>query len=196
KIKKGQNEERRTETLRQDPKEAREWVGSHPNMQLRHLTLTSGGPPTRVSMEGGPKSVLCLNLPIVRLFCHICKRKEAFGPVWYQDATNEMLKPRRGEEKVGLNFDVSNIRLYFIAYQCQYCEGAPEGFLVRKTGWTFSLDGRSPMEHIELPKYIPENEAGLFRDAMIGWYAGKKLAAAFYLRCFIEQFARRQTAMT
>ncbi len=196
KVKIDRIEEFRREALRRVPKEARGSVASRIETELQHLlSLTSGGFPTRVSMEGGPKLVLCLNLPIVRLFCHTCKRKEPFGPVWYQDATNEMLKLRR-DEKIGRNFDVSNIRLYFFAYQCQYCEGAPEGFLVRKTGWMFSLDGRSPMEHIELPKYIPENEAGLFRDSMIGWYAGKKLAAVFYLRCFIEQFARRQTAMT
>jgi hypothetical protein len=60
-----------------------------------------------------------------------------------------------------------NIRRYFVAYQCQYCEGAPEGFLVRKTGWIFALDGRSPMEHIELPKYIPENEAGRRRQTSL-----------------------------
>src|SRR5437763_9991512 len=94
KVKIERIEELRTETLRRVPKEARDWVASNIQMQLRyHLSLTSGGTPTRVSMEGGPKSVLCLNLPIVRLFCHTCKRKEAIGPVWYQDATNEMLKP-------------------------------------------------------------------------------------------------------
>src|SRR5439155_7670173 len=48
---------------------------------------------------------------------------------------------------------------------------------------------------IELPSYIPKKEQSLYRDAMIAWYAGKKLAAVFYIRCFIEQFARRQTAM-
>jgi hypothetical protein len=51
------------------------------------------------------------------------------------------------------------------------------------------------MEHIELPRYIPKTEAHLFRDAMIAWHAGKNLAAVFYLRCFIEQFARRQTGL-
>jgi hypothetical protein len=197
KVKIDRIEELRTETLRRVPKEGRdrELVASNIETQLRHhLVLTSGGPPTRVSMEGGPKSVLCLNLPIVRLFCHTCKKNEAFAPVWYQDATNEMLKLRR-DEQVGRNFDFSNIRLYFVAYQCQYCEGAPEGFLVRKTGWIFSLDGRSPMEHIELPAYIPTKEQSLYRDGLIASYAGKQLAAVFYLRCFIEQFARRQTGM-
>ena len=98
-------------------------------------------------MEGGPKLYLCLLFPTVRLFCHSCKRKEAFGPAWYQDATNEILKP--GGTKIGRNFDLSSVRLYFIAYQCQYCKGAPEGFLVRKAGCrAFSLDGRSPMEEI------------------------------------------------
>lgn len=192
KVKIDSVEQIRVEALRRAPKEAQEWVNDTLTSRLAHqLDVSIGGYPTRVNMEGGPKLYLCLKFPIVRLFCHNCKRKEAFGPAWYQDATNEMLKLRR-DEKIGRNYDISNVRVYFIAYQCQYCKGAPEGFLVRKTGWTFSLDGRSPMEHIELPKYIPDKESGLFRDAMIAYHAGKWLAAVFYLRCFIEQFARRQ----
>lgn len=44
-----------------------------------------------------------------------------------------------------------------------------------------------------VPIYIPKPEQPLYRDAVIAIHAGKTLAALFYLRTFIEQFARRQT---
>ncbi len=49
------------------------------------------------------------------------------------------------------------------------------------------------MEHIDPPKFIPKSEGDLYGDAIIAWHGGKRLGACFYLRCFIEQFARRQT---
>lgn len=47
------------------------------------------------------------------------------------------------------------------------------------------------MEYVDVPKCIPKEERNLFRDAMIAAHGGKILAALFYLRVFIEQFARR-----
>jgi hypothetical protein len=52
------------------------------------------------------------------------------------------------------------------------------------------------MEQVEVPKYIPKEERLLFRDALIAAHGGKILAALFYLRVFIEQFARRVTGET
>ena len=46
----------------------------------------------------------------------------------------------------------------------------------------------------ELPNFIPKRSQVLPR-AVIAENAGKRLAAVFYLRCFIEQVARRQTGM-
>jgi len=99
----------------------------------------------------------------------------------------------KGHDVAESRFNLREIQVFFIAYQCQHCQGAPAGFLIRKEGWRFSLDGRSPMEEIQLPTYIPKEEQHFFRDAMIARFAGKHLAAIFYLRTFIEQFARRQT---
>ena len=47
------------------------------------------------------------------------------------------------------------------------------------------------MEEIQLPSFVPKPERHLYRDAVIAFNAGKTLAALFYLRSFIEQFARR-----
>src|SRR5437867_303254 len=80
--------------------------------------------------------------------------------------------------------------------QCQRCLGRPEAFIVERDGWRLSLHGRSPMEHVEVPKYIPKKEREHFRDALIAVHGGKVLAGLFYLRTFMELFARRATGET
>jgi hypothetical protein len=86
-----------------------------------------------------------------------------------------------------------NFQLLFLVFQCQRCKSDPEGFLVRRDGHSLYLEGRSPIEHVNIPAYIPKKESRLFSDAVIAFNAGKILAGLFYLRSFIEQFARRQT---
>lgn len=135
-------------------------------------------------------------LPRVRLVCAgpKCGGRQTFKAVWYQDATNEVLKAAtHGGSETAPNPGTE--QLFFVAYQCQLCQGPPEGFLIRRNGWRFSLDGRSPIEEIQVPGYIPKKEKDLYRDAIIAHFAGKQLAAVFYLRVFIEQFARRQTGL-
>jgi hypothetical protein len=55
--------------------------------------------------------------------------------------------------------------------------------------------GRSPIEYVELPPFIPKQEQKWFREAIITFQSGKILAGLFYLRTFVEQFARRKTGM-
>jgi hypothetical protein len=173
----------------------RPWASEHiQSVVNQRLTLTSGAPLLAAARGQEPQVVPALVLRNVRLFCQNCNERQTFKPVWYQDAANDLLRQAaHGEAEI--NFDPARLQLFFIAYQCEHCHGAPEGFLVRRDGWRFSLDGRSPMEHIQLAAHIPKKEGHLFRDALIARFAGKQLAAVFYLRTFIEQFARRQTGM-
>ena len=53
-----------------------------------------------------------------------------------------------------------------------------------------------PNEHVDVPKYIPKQERDHFRDALIAVHGGKPLAGLFYLRMFMELFARRATGET
>ena len=66
-------------------------------------------------------------------------------------------------------------------------------FLVKRDGTDLIIEGRSPIEHIELPAFIPKEEKHWFRDAVVAFQTGKVLAALFYLRTFVEQVARRMT---
>ena len=142
------------------------------------------------TIQGTAVPILQLHHP--KLYCSTCDRREAFAPVWSIDFTAQTLKTKANNSvPPPLGF-----QLLLLVYKCQSCLGTPEGFLVRREGWTFSLQGRSPMEHVEVPTYIPKDERRFFRDALIAFNSGKTLAGIFYLRTFIEQFARRVTGKT
>jgi hypothetical protein len=134
----------------------------------------------------------------VKLFCRACQRREAYRCLLAKDVTSELdYAYHTGQFTPPLNIR-KDFQLFVFAYRCEGCagKGKPEAFLLRREGWTFSLDGRSPIEHVEIPGFIPEKERRLYRDAVIANNAGKTLAAIFYLRSFIEQFSRRVTGLT
>lgn len=166
-----------------------EWA----DRQLPDIRFLLPNEPTTQTLElialiqGVEAPVLRLHHP--KLFCSACDRREAFAPVWSIDYAAQSKPKNSSPTPVGF-------QLLLLVYQCQSCLGTPEGFLVRREGWSFSLQGRSPMEHVEVPNYIPKDERKFFRDALIAFGSGKTLAAVFYLRTFIEQFARRVTGMT
>jgi hypothetical protein len=156
----------------------------------RGIALVSKMPPFAEMMLG--KSALVLIPTNVKLFCNKCSRSEAFAPVWYKDVTGDL---RQKSEPLRMP---PELQFFCFAFQCQSCAGVPElqSFLIRYEDFQMSVHGRSPIEHIELPPYIPKAERDWFRDALIALHGGKTLAALFYLRTFIEQFARRQTGLT
>lgn len=177
------------------PKEQRATIETSISKILRgRITLSTGSFRTVPFRHGEPEIVMLgLTLLNVRLFCVTCDGVMVFRPIWYRDVSNEIDRLAQPDFVEVLTGDVRTNQLFFITLQCQHCKGLPEGIIIRREGWKFSLDGRAPTEHIAVPDYIPKPETHLYRDSLIGWYAGKKLAAVFYLRAFIEQFARRQT---
>jgi hypothetical protein len=135
-----------------------------------------------------------LILPHVSIFCKNCERREAFAPIWHSELISEI----RTSISSGLSKPIAldeDFQIFSLVYQCQRCLGTPESFLVRREGWTLSLQGRSPMERVEVPSYIPRIESKFYRDAVIAFNSGKTLAGLFYLRTFIEQFGRRITGI-
>jgi hypothetical protein len=142
---------------------------------------------------------LQLWLPVknVKLFCVKCDAREAFRPIWYSDITLELHAKHKTQQVLGTEtFKIlfpTDFQLFVLVFQCQRCESLPAAFIVKRVGTDLVLEGRSPIEHIELPKFIPKEELKWFRDGVIAFQTGKVLAALFYLRTFIEQFARRKT---
>ena len=146
--------------------------------------------------EPGHRLVLCLIVTNVKLFCSNCGTREAFRPVWFSDITDSLKTVAGKNDGFKSSFDIAfneTFQLFILVFQCQRCEGLPETFLVKRDEFALVLEGRSPIEHIELPNFIPKDEKHWFRDAVIAFQSGKTLAGLFYLRTFIEQFARRKT---
>lgn len=147
-----------------------------------------------VEHSGVETPALTLSVQNPKLFCAECGSGEVFKPLWYRNLASELNHPvayplAGRSQSLGEQFP--GFELIFIALQCQLCCGKPDAFIVRKKGWRLILEGRSPMEHVEVPSFVPKPERNLFRDALIASHGGKILAALFYLRVFIEQFARR-----
>jgi hypothetical protein len=130
----------------------------------------------------------------VTMFCRTCDRREAFRPILYKDLSVELGQLPSAGIVPSLKLPAGFQELV-VVYQCQRCEGPPETVLVRRKGWSLSLDGRSPMASVEVPPYVPKKENEFFRDAVIATGSGRTLAGLFYLRTFIEQFGRRAAGM-
>jgi hypothetical protein len=144
-------------------------------------------------------NVLQLFIPVrnVKLFCQKCDAREAFKPILYSDVTFELLSKHNTQRVMRTEtFKIlysTDFQLFVLVFQCQRCEFIPTVFIVKREGTDLMLEGRSPIEYVELPKFIPKEERKWFRDGVIAFQSGKVLAALFYMRTFIEQFARRKT---
>jgi hypothetical protein len=140
--------------------------------------------------EPGHIPIVCLIVGNVKLFCSKCNAREAFRPIWFSEVTQSLrqnqlhpLAPitQDSSAKYKIAFG-DTFQLFCLVYQCQHCEGKPEVFLVKRDGVDLVLEGRSPIEHVELPSFIPKEEKHWFRDAVIAFQSGKILAGLFYLR--------------
>ena len=120
----------------------------------------------------------------VKIFCGSCGDAEAFKATWAQECSTPFP-----------DLDAPN-QLFAFSYECQRCFSFIQGFMVRRKGWDFYLEGRSPIEQVLVEPYIPKKEARFLKDAILARNSGKLLAAFLYLRVFIEQFGRRLTGIT
>ncbi len=148
---------------------------------------------TQVYFEQGTEGTeyhTTLLLNNAKMFCQLCRGSESFAPVVYRDLEGLL----NDEQTASTLFPPEQV--LFLTYECQHCHNHQISVIVYRNGWDLSLQGRFPMEQIELPRYIPKREQHLFRDTLIAMHGGKVLAALFYLRTFIEQFARRVTGIT
>lgn len=153
---------------------------SNVNLQLSETQIVENNVP-----------VPTLLLQNVKLFCSQCKQRETFSITWHKDATAEVDAKSQADHRIaGVPLQ---IQLFLLVYQCETCKSVPVSFLLKRARWKLSIEGRSPIEEVEVPTFIPETEATFFRDATIAAQTGNVLAGLFYLRVFIEQFARRQT---
>jgi hypothetical protein len=168
-----------------------DWVLTFPHLRFYASTrmLTEPG-----KQPGARDPLPTLILVNVKLFCIKCGTREVFSPIHNQDPLLEIHRQASAHYTYTAEKIAEKFQWFFVTYQCQHCKHEMISVLVRRQGWHLSVHGRSPMERIELPVYIPKKEEHLYRDTLVAMHSGKVLASLFYLRTFIEQFARRLTS--
>jgi hypothetical protein len=124
--------------------------------------------------------------PTVKLFCRTCKRLEAYNFLYGNDILSEYTKAIELSE-------LENQQVFSLTYQCQSCKSLPEVFMVRRNGMKLVQSGRTPMEEIEVPSFLPKEQKKYFSDAIVAFNSGQILAGNFLLRTFVEQYIRGQS---
>lgn len=124
--------------------------------------------------------------PDIKLYCKKCERLEPFNNYSATCVFNSS-DPACGGIPAGLSF----VQVYVLSYLCQSCKAIPDVFLVHRLGAKITLVGRAPMEHVEVPRFIPKDISKYFSGARIAHQSGQTLAALFLLRTLCEQWVRK-----
>ncbi len=119
--------------------------------------------------------------PIVKIYCRQCNRVEPFH------VTTARVIGTYQSVAVGSGSH-SPLQNYELSYRCQSCRGVPQVFLVRREGNKLTLCGRSPIEHVDVPRVIPKAVRNFYSSAIVAFQSGQVLAANFLLRTLIEQW--------
>jgi len=151
-----------------------EWTVKNPGGR-RSLPMIDPSQTTYISIEFVP--------PTIKLFCPTCKRIEAYNFIYGHDLLEEFAKTKGSSAP-------ENEQVFSLAYQCQSCKSIPEIFLVRRDDLKLVQSGRTPMEEIEVPSFLPKKHKKYFSDAIIAFNSGQTLAGNFLLRAFVEQYVR------
>ncbi len=128
-----------------------------------------------VSLEVSP--------PPIKVYCQVCKRVEAYN---FLHGTDLLAKTMDFAFRKQLEHE----QIFALSYQCQSCKSIPEVFLIRRSHNKLTLSGRTPMEFVPVPKFIPKRHKKYFSDAVIAFNSGQILAAKSLLRTFLEQYVR------
>jgi hypothetical protein len=134
--------------------------------------------------SGVKVSPFCFETPDVKLFCHRCDRVEAANSISSTDFFQRESTPR---------FFYSSgqrVQVFVFSFLCQSCKSVPEVFLVRRQGLKLTHSGRAPIEHIDVPRVIPNPVKDYYSGAVVAHQSGQSLAGIFLLRTIIEQWAR------
>jgi hypothetical protein len=129
-------------------------------------------------------SPFCFETPDIKLFCHKCERVEPVNSISSTDFFQRESTPRY------FLTSGQRVQVFVFSFLCQSCKSVPEVFLVRRQGLKLTHSGRSPIEHIDVPRVIPNPVKGYYSGAVVAHQSGQTLAGIFLLRTVIEQWAR------
>lgn len=95
-----------------------------------------------------------------------------------------------GREVIDTFSDELPIQIFTMNYLCQGCKDSLLVYLVRREGLKISINGRSPIESVQLPSFLPKDQRRFISDGIVAFRSGQVLAGIFLLRTFIEQYVR------
>lgn len=124
---------------------------------------------------------MVLSVPTVRTFC----QNQNCGGLWPHNACQDPSWLRsRSISGNGMQ------QIFVLQYECQNCKGEPVSYLVKRDGAKITLTGRSPIEKVNVPNFIPKNLRKYYRGALVAFNSGANLPAIFMLRTMVEQHMR------
>lgn len=126
-------------------------------------------------------SQFAFSLPPLRLLCSTCHDIEAFNFYGNWSAEETVSLNRTGEQ------------VFWFPLQCQSCKNSVIVLLVHRIGRKITLVGRSEIEEVQVPPFIPKVQSRFYSQAIIAYQAGHALAGLFLLRTVIEQHMRAVT---
>jgi hypothetical protein len=128
---------------------------------------------------------LYFSFPTTKLFCPTCKRIEAYNPEYGEDYV-----PHSYSQTTFTCDEKDPSQVFVVAYRCQSCKTSPEVFLIYRKLDKLTLTGRSIIEQVSVPSFIPKKIADHYEGALVAHQTGYTLAGLFLLRTCIEQYAR------
>jgi hypothetical protein len=118
----------------------------------------------------------------IRNYCRHCESIEPYNFINGGDIISD------------INSEISDIQIFVLSYECQGCKNIPEVFLVRREGMKIILSGRSPMEQVIVPRFIPKKQSEYISNAIVAFDSGQILSGIFQLRTFLEQYVRSKSS--
>lgn len=118
----------------------------------------------------------------IRSYCKVCKNIEPYNFVRGSEILNEEIEK---------DFQA---QVFTLAFECQGCKSVPEVFLIRREKNKLTLSGRSPIEQVIVPTFLPKEQAKYVSDAIVAYNSGQTLSGLFQLRVFIEQYVRSKSS--
>jgi len=127
---------------------------------------------------------VCFQLPRIKIFCAGCDQISPYAPV---------TPPPEDKQRNVSGATLARSQVFFLPYECQGCVGESEPifFMVTRRGIKLHLSGRSEIEVVSVPNFIPKETRDFYRRARHAYNCGEALAGLFLLRTFIEQHMRK-----
>ncbi len=115
-------------------------------------------------------------IPNIETYCHLCKTRTAFKAI--SSVESSLHIPAQSEKR----------QVHLLSFMCQKCSITNVDFAITRSGMKLTLVGRSPIETIEAPPFIPKALRKYYSEAVIDRNAGATLQGLFMLRTLLEQY--------